>query len=106
MQILDAISKQGQYSELDIQLRQLPLLVCESLVNREVRSLTSAVTVGSPSFLKGGNPIFVLFKKGGNQKKNLGVGEKKGREFSEKKRGGTQFFKLNLGIEKNKNGDF
>ena len=61
----------------------------------------------SPSFQKGGNPNFENFKKGGEPEKNFGMGEtKRGGERFSKTRGGTQLFKLNLGIEKNKNEDF
>ena len=58
-------------------------------------------------FQKGRNPNFENFKKRGNLKKNFGVWEsKRGRERFSKIKGGTQLFKLNLGIEKNKNGEF
>ena len=54
----------------------------------------------SPPFQEGG-PKFWKFQKGGNLKKNFGMGEtKRGGGFS--KKGGTQLLKLNLGIEKNK----
>ena len=59
-----------------------------------------------PFFQRGGKPNFENFKKEGNLKKNLGWGKPKwGRRFL-KTKGGTQLFKLNLGIEKNKNEDF
>ena len=70
-------------------------------------NISPSNTVGSPLFKGGGgNPIFEFFKKGGNQKKILGWGKKKGGERFSKIKGGTQLFKLNLGIEKNKNEDF
>ena len=60
-----------------------------------------------PPFQKGGNPNFENFKRGGGAlKKKIGVGETKRRERFSKIKGGTQLFKLNLGIEKNKNEDF
>ena len=61
-----------------------------------------------PPFKRGGNLNFENFKKGrGNLKKNFGVGEtKRGGKIFKNKGGGTQLFKLNLGIEKNKNEDF
>ena len=55
---------------------------------------------------KGGNPNFDNFKKGGNLKNDFGVGETKMGERFSKLKGGIKLFKLNLGIEKNKNGDF
>ena len=51
-----------------------------------------------------GNLNFENFKRG-DLKKNFGMEEIKRRGFSKIKRG-TQLFKLNLGIEKNKNEDF
>ena len=59
-----------------------------------------------PPFLKGGNPIFEFFKKGGEPKKKFWGGGKKGGEMFSKLKGGYPTFKLNLGIEKNNNGDF
>ena len=56
----------------------------------------------SPLFKGGGGTRFLNFSK---RKKILGWGKKKGGNF-QKKRGGTQLFKLDLGIEKNKNWDF
>ena len=41
----------------------------------------------------------------GNLKKTVGWGNQKGDKIF-KSKGGTQLFKLNLGIEKNKKGDF
>ena len=37
-----------------------------------------------PPLFKGGDLIFEFFKKGGNQKQNFGVGEKKGGEDFQK----------------------
>ena len=54
---------------------------------------------------KGGEP-YENFKKGGNLKKNWGWGKPKGGGVFSKIKGGTQHFMLNLGIQKNKNGDF
>ena len=64
--------------------------------------------VCSPSFQKGGGePKFWKFQKGGEpEKKFWGGGNQKGGKDFWKKSGGTQLFKLNLGIEKNKNEDF
>ena len=76
------------------------------------KGLHNAMLVGfhsvSPPLSKGGNPNFENFKKGGEpEKKFWGGGNQKGGErFSKIKGGGTQLFKLNLGIEKNKNEDF
>ena len=57
-------------------------------------------------FVDGLNPNFENFKKGGTLKKMLGWGKpKRGKIFS-KIMGGTKLFKLNIGIEKNKNEDF
>ena len=53
-----------------------------------------------PSCCKHGVPPF---QKGGNLKKIWGWGKPKGGRFSKMKRG---LYKLNLGIEKNQNGDF
>ena len=53
---------------------------------------------------KGGNPNFENFKKGEPKKFSQGKTERKGKIF--KKKGGTQLFKMILGIEKDKNGDF
>ena len=67
--------------------------------------LVKAYIVCFPPFQKGGDPNFEIFKKGGNLKKILGWGnQKEGKIF--KNKGGTQLFKLNLGIEMNKNEDF
>ena len=59
----------------------------------------------SPLSKGGRDPNFENFKKG-EPKKNFGWGKPKGGEIFSKIKGGTQLFKLNLGIEKNKNGDF
>ena len=59
-----------------------------------------------PPFQKGGNPNLENFKKGGNLNKILGWVKPKGGEIFSKIKGGTQLFKLDLGIEKSKNGDF
>ena len=61
-----------------------------------------------PPFQKGGGTqILKISKRGGNLKKILGWGKPKGRgKIFKNKGGGTQLFKLNLGIEKNKNEDF
>ena len=58
-------------------------------------------------FKRGGTQILKILKRGGNLKIILGWGKPKGgREVFSKIKGRTQLFKLNLGIEKNKNGDF
>ena len=36
----------------------------------------------------------------------MGWGKQKGREVFRERQGGTQLFKLNLGVKKDKNGDF
>jgi len=59
-----------------------------------------------PPFKRWGNQHFENFKKGGGPEKNFGVGKPKGGGIFSKIKGGTQFFKPNSGIEKNKNGDF
>ena len=61
-----------------------------------------------PLFLKRGEPNAWKFqKKGGNLKKKFwGGGNQKEEGNILKNKGGTQSFKFNLGIEKNKNGDF
>ena len=56
--------------------------------------------VPSP-FLKGGEPDFWIFQKGGGPKKNFGVGGKKGGEIFRKKGGNTIFQKMKLVIIKN-----
>ena len=62
--------------------------------------------VPSPLSKGGGEPKFWKFqKRGGTWKKNWG-GETKRRWKIFKNKGGTQLFKLNLGIEKNKNEEF
>ena len=54
-----------------------------------------------------GDPNFENFKKGGEpEKKFCGGGKQKGVGKTSKNKGGTQLCKLNLGIKKNKNGDF
>ena len=55
--------------------------------------------VGEPKFLK-------ISKRGEPEKKFLVGGNQKGGGNFSKIKGGTQFFKLNLRIKKNKNGDF
>ena len=55
---------------------------------------------------KRGDPNFENFKKGEGPEKNFWVEETKSGEIFSKIKGGTQHFKLNLGIEKNKNGNF
>ena len=57
-----------------------------------------------PPFKRGG-PNFDNFKKGGTLKDG-GWGKPKGGERFSKIKGGTQLFKLNSGVEKNKNKDF
>ena len=62
--------------------------------------------VCSPPFKRGGTQILKISKRGGEpEKKFWGGGNQKGGERFSKKKGGTQLFKLNLGIEKNKNED-
>ena len=56
-----------------------------------------------PPFI-GGNQILKIAERG-NLKKFQGGGKPKGGRFSEIK-GRAHLFKLNLGIEKDKNGDF
>ena len=61
----------------------------------------------SPPFKRwGGTQILKISKRGGNLKKNVGVGETKRGGIFSKLKGRTQLFRFNLGIEKNKNGDF
>ena len=58
-------------------------------------------------FQKGGTQILKISKRGGNLKKNVGVGEtEKGGKIFKNKGGETKLFMLNLGTEKNKNEDF
>ena len=59
-----------------------------------------------PPLFKGEGTRFLNFSKRGGTKKNFRVGEKKGGKRFSKIKGGTQLFKLNLGIEKNKNENF
>ena len=56
---------------------------------------------------KGGNPNFEIFKKGVGEPEKVfwGGGNQKGGKIF-KNKGGTQLFKLNLGIVKDKNEDF
>ena len=77
------------------------------LQNKKSKTLVvkMIVTVCSP-FSKGMDQNFENFNKRGKPGTKIGVGEtKRGRRFS-KIKGGTQIFKLNLGIQKNKNEDF
>ena len=53
----------------------------------------------------GGKSYFENLKKGGDLKKIFGMREIKREEIFSKIKGGTQLFKLNLGIEKNTNED-
>ena len=57
------------------------------------------------TFQKGGTQILNISKRGEPEKEIWGEGNQKGGEIF-KKKGGTQIFKLNLGIEMNKNDDF
>ena len=54
---------------------------------------------------KGEEPKFWKFQEWGTWKKLLVEGNQKGDKIF-KNKGGTQLFKLNLGIEKNEIGDF
>ena len=70
----------------------------------EIKSL---YLVCSPPFQKEGNPNFEIFKKGvGEPEKIFWVGESKGGGIFKNKGRVTHFFKLNLGIVKNKKEDF
>ena len=55
---------------------------------------------------RGGTQIMKISKRGGNLKRNIGVGETKRGGDIFKNKGRSQLFKLNFGIEKNKNVDF
>ena len=58
-----------------------------------------------PSLSKGGYPNFENSKGGEPEKKFWSRGNEKGERFF-KIKGGTQLCMLNLGIERNKKGDF
>ena len=69
--------------------------------------VNSLYLVCSPLLSKG-NPNFEIFKEGVGEPEKIfwGGGNQKRRKDFQKQRGGTQLFKLNLGIVKNKNEDF